>query len=293
MIRVLLKTDNRLFSEKLAYRLSEMTDRMKIDLEGTEEDYDVVIDDSCEKEILPVSALLRQIITAYTEKTGNPFYERENGLKRVFRFSSRFGGSGLSSVAFSFARILCGKTGQRTLFVDYGPEGRFIAGEYISLPEGSVRELEYMVREKRLGDPFRYLSEDHYGPFVICIERNDPESIMRVAEKGGFRQIVICGNAEEELMPGEEVRIAVVNMKDIRYADLNGVPEGYDYLVKNRDYINSVSGNTVAIADDAVSFKLIDKNVRISMSGDFGIGVDKLVRMVTEDDEKGIIWKMS
>ncbi len=37
---------------------------------------------------------------------------------------------------------------------------------------------------------------------------------------------------------------------------------------------------------------MLDSVVRISMAGEFGIGVEKLVRMV-EEDEKGIFWNMS
>ena len=108
MIKVLIDLSDRQFGEDLAFSLSGLSDKLSIDLENKGE-YDYVIDDKTE-EILPVSALLDRIIGSYTEMTGKPFYGLEKGLKKAFLFTSPEGGSGLSSVAFSTARVILSPT---------------------------------------------------------------------------------------------------------------------------------------------------------------------------------------
>ncbi len=292
MIRVLIDLKDRDFKEKLAYRLSEISHGLEIDLVRDEDPYDVEIGDDYDGLILPVSKLYEQILTSYTEKTGNLLYSPDKGAKTVVRFISEQGGCGLSSVAFSFARIICGRTGQRTLYVDTGPEGRFLSGEYTDVAAGSVKELNYMLKEGRLGDPRRYLSRDHFGPFVICTGRSDGDMIRRIAESGGFTQVVVSGSERTGDFPKSTTDIIVINKGDVRSACSDHVPDGYDFMVRNMDYANNVSGNIISIAKDEVSFKMIEGAVRISMTGEFGIGIEKLVRAVM-GDEKGFLWNMS
>lgn len=291
MIKVLIDLSDRELGEALAARLSGITDMLSIDMEKTRE-YDYVIDDDTE-EILPVTALLDRIIGSYTEMTGKPFYGPERGLKKAFLFSSHEGGSGLSSVAFSFARVISGWSGHKVLYVDIGPEGRFLAGEYADPAPGKVRELEYMIKNTRLRYPMKYLSRDHFGPFVICMERYDPDLISEIAESGGFSRLVAAGASYGFENCEEVIRVEVINVKDVRSCGTGSGAGEYDYLVRNRDYINTVSGNEVSISEDSLSFKFIDGGLRISLSGDFGIGIDKLAKEITKNDGSGVFWKMS
>ena len=291
MIKVLIDLKDRQFGEKLACRLSCMSDKLSIDLENRGE-YDCIIDDRT-GEILPVSELLEHIIASYTEVTGKSFYAGENRLKKAFLFSSPEGGSGLSSVAFSFARRLAGSTGQKTLYADVGPYGRFSAGEYTVPARGDVRELEYLIRNNRLSDPMKYLSKDHFGPFVICMEKYNEETIMKILEAGGFSRLVISGASGDPGWPEDRVRIRVLNMKDVRTSGEEEDLSGSDYIVHNRDYINSVSGKVISIADDSLSFKFMNGGLRISLSGEFGIGIEKLAKEIAEDEGSGFFWEMS
>ena len=114
-----------------------------------------------------------------------------------------------------------------------------------------------------------------------------------MAESGGFSRLVIAGAEDGFESCEERVRIKVINAKDVRSAGMGWGPDEYDYIVRNREYMNSVSGNEVSIADDSLSFKYTDGGLRISLSGDFGIGIDKLAKEITDDEGSGIIWKMS
>ncbi len=291
MIKVLISLSDRQFGEELAFRLSGMSDKLSIDMENNGE-YDYVIDDKTE-EILPVSALLDNIIGSYMEKTGKPFYGPEKGLKKAFLFTSPEGGSGLSSVAFSFARTLSGISGQKVLYIDIGPDGRFCAGEFTDPAQGNVRELKYLIKNKGLRYPMKYLSRDHFGPFVICMENCDADIIRNIAEAGGFSRLVVAGAAGDFGFCEETVNIHVMNMKDVRSSGIETDLSEYDFIVHNREYINSVSGNEISIADDSLSFKYMDSGLRISLSGEFGIGIEKLAKEMTGDDGPGVFWELS
>ena len=291
MIKVLISLSDRQFGEELAFRLSGMSDKLSIDMENNGE-YDYVIDDKTE-EILPVSALLDNIIGSYMEKTGKPFYGPEKGLKKAFLFTSPEGGSGLSSVAFSFARTLSGISGQKVLYIDIGPDGRFCAGEFTDPAQGNVRELKYLIKNKGLRYPMKYLSRDHFGPFVICMEKYDAGIISSIADAGGFSRLVVAGAFGDFGSCEEKVRVQVINMKDVRSSGMGPGPEEFDFIVRNRDYINSVSGNEISISDDRLSFKYMDGGLRISLSGEFGIGIEKLTKEMTGDDGPGVFWGMS
>ena len=289
MIKVLISLSDRQFGEELAFRLSGLSDKLSIDMEDKGE-YDYVIDDRTE-EILPVSALLDRIIGSYMEMSGKPFYGPEKGMKKAFLFTSPEGGSGLSSVAFSFARTLSGVYGQKILYADIGPEGRFLAGEYTEPAQGNIRELEYLIKNNGLRYPMKYLSKDHFGPFVICMEKYNAGIIRNIAEAGGFGRLVVAGAAGDFDYCEENVHIQVINMKDVRSSGLESGSS--DFIVRNREYINSVSGNEISIADDSLSFKFMNGIIRISLSGEFGIGIEKLTKEITGDDGSGVFWEMS
>ena len=291
MIKVLINLSDRQFGGKLAMKLSETSDMLDIKTEGSG-GYDFIIDDGTD-EILPVSGLVDRILGSYMETTGKPFYGPERGLKKAFLFTSPEGGSGLSSVAFSFARTIAGKTGQKTLYTDIGPAGRFTAGEYTEKATGTVRELEYVIKNIGLIYPMKYLSRDHFGPFVLCMDKYAPDIIWNVAEAGGFTRIVIAGADGDFGYCDDIVRMAVINVKDVRSAGMDHNSGGYDYVIRNREYINTVSDNEISIADDSLSFKFMDGGVRISLSGEFGIGIEKLVKVAEDDGEEGVFWKMS
>ena len=139
----------------------------------------------------------------------------------------------------------------------------------------------------------KYLSKDHFGPFVICMEKYNEETIMKILEAGGFSRLVLSGASGDPGWPEDRVRIQVLNMKDVRTSGEEEDLSGSDYIVHNRDYINSVSGKVISIADDSLSFKFMNGGLRISLSGEFGIGIEKLAKEIAEDEGSGFFWEMS
>ena len=282
MLKILIDLSSRGLAEKLAMRLSELSGRLEITIaEGKEtgaDSFDCIIDDENLKEIFPVSAFLNSIIEKYTNDRGKPFYGPEKGFRRAFLFTSPMGGSGLTSCAFVFARILAGKTGAKVLFADIGRKDTFRYGEFSVIPEGKEGELNYLVEKNRGINISRFLAEDHYGPYCIILKHCTYEVIAALVRNGGFDYIVAALPEEKELISDDPVRIIVLNTKDSRYIEHSEKIKECEWVIMNRGYVNKVMVNQIHVADDQISFKWPDEGVRISMNGDFAVGLEKLYK---------------
>lgn len=296
MIKVLLDINSRKLSDRLGERLCELSDRLMVSTEdgsaGTGEEFDFIIREEDLKDIFPVSALAERIALDYSIKEGKPFYGPEKGIRRAFFFSSPFGGRGASAVAFVFARLLQGKGREKVLFADTGSDG-LIYGEFTEEAEGREEELMYMIRKGRSPEPGRYLSRDYYGPRCICIRKEHlAEAAAYFCENSDITALVAVSDPAEG--PYEESGvIRVLNIKDARYLTLDQEDADH-FTVHNRDYINRVNDRIVCISDDPLSFKTPGSGVRITMDGEFALGVEKLLKEVTDiDGYGGIQEKMS
>jgi hypothetical protein len=285
MIRVLINSGSPEFRKKLARRLCELSDRLMISLDEGEEDggneYDFIIGDEMGKDIFPVSALLNKISAAYSIKEGKPFYGPEKGIRKAFFFTSPYGGSGTSSIAFTFARLLSGKMNEKVLFMDTGRDG-LIYGEFTRKAEGKREELLYRINKGRPVEAGRYLSEDYYGPQCISVNAGSfAQTAEALSQNMDITSLVAVSEPEDGIF--DEVHIIrVVDIKDARYLLMSDDEDVF--TVHNRDYINRVNGRIIYLADDPLSFKTPEGGVRISMDGEFAIGVEKLLREVTGYD---------
>ncbi len=285
MIRVLINTGSREFRKKLARRLCELSDRLMISLHESDEDgenkYDFIIGEETERDIFPVSALLNKISVAYSIKEGKPFYGPEKGIRKAFFFTSPYGGSGTSAIAFTFARLLSGKMNEKVLFMDTGRDG-LMYGEFTRKAEGKREELLYRINKERHVEAGRYLSEDYYGPQCISIDAdNFAGTAEALSQNMDITSLVAVSEPEDGIF--DEVHIIrVVDIKDARSLLIND--DENVLTVHNRDYINRVNGRIISVSDDPLSFKTPESGVRISMDGEFAIGVGKLLREVTGYD---------
>ena len=286
MIKVNVDIGNRYLSEKLAERICELSENILVTVgkgtEGAEEVFDIVIDDNYDGRIFPVSGLVDEILSSYSIKTGKPFYGPETAFRKVFYFTSPFGGSGTSSIALVFARHLSGRKNEKVLFVDTGRDG-LIYGEFIRENEGGYEELKYVIRKERPLDPGRYLSLDYYGPECIRTGREDMETVIgAIASQRPFTALVCVSDPPDgEFIKGTVIQ--VLDVKDARY--LAAVRDEKGFTVHNRDYINRVNDRIISIADDPLSFKCPSDRVIISMDGEFALGTEKLMREVMREYE--------
>ncbi|MBO5995229.1 MAG: hypothetical protein J6Q41_06930 [Firmicutes bacterium] len=281
VISVRIDTGDGDFDRRLGRRLCELYEGFSISFGKRKEDReaDIVIDESLDFSLLPVSELLSNLSDQFTKITGKAFYRPKNGLKKLYFFSSPQGGSGLSSVAFVFARQLAMREGEKVLYIDCGDPGSFPSME-TSDRYRSQEELIFLIRSGRDYKLKDFTSMDHYGVEVLIIRELDIGLLRSLELKAEADSIVI--SKREALEDTDMISIKVYNARDSRMTDEMRLEDGKEIKVINREYVNREDGNRVLIADDSLSFKNPDGRVRIAMDGDFAYGVEKLLGKVKE-----------
>ena len=281
VISVRIDTGDTEFDLRLGRRLTELYEGFRISFGERKGDFeaDIVIDENINVNLLPVSGLVSYLSDKFMETTGKAFYRPKNGLKKHYFFSSPQGGSGLSSVAFVFARQITIREGEKVLYIDCGSDGSFLSLEG-SDPARSQDELLFMIRSGREYVLNDFTSMDHYGVQVLVLRELDNNILNSIELKAEADSIVI---SRREAMEDKDFRhIRVLNARDSRMTDDMRLEDGEYISVINREYVNREDGNRLLLADDGLSFKNPDGRVRISMDGDFAYGVEKLWRKVNE-----------
>ncbi|MBR6473112.1 MAG: hypothetical protein IKS99_05245 [Firmicutes bacterium] len=288
-IRIMIDTGDPDFDRRLGRRMAEISEGFQIEYgngspdEGDEDRYDVILDGNCEKGYLPVSRTVEAISDNYSRTTGKPFYRPKNGRKNTYIFRSHIGGCGLSSVAFVFSRLLTMKRGEKVLYVDVGTPGSFASYEG-SESLKPVSEMIFLIRTGRIFDIYDHVVRDHFGPCVLVLERPDKDVLDAVIECSGFDSLVISLRGDVKIADAAE--ILLTNAKDARISESMRLEDRGIITVINREYVNKAEGDRVLIADDCLSFRNPEGRLRIAMDGEFAIGVEKLLRKVT--DENGV-----
>ena len=281
VISVRIDTGDREFDLRLGRRLTELYEGFRISFGEPEDntEADIVIDENMDVSLLPISKLLSYLSDKFMETTGKTFYRPKNGLKKHYFFSSPQGGSGLSSVAFVFARHIAIREGEKVLYIDCGCDGSFLSFEG-SEPSRSQDELLFLIRSGREYVLNDFISMDHYGVQVLVLRELDNNILSSIELTAEADSIVI---SRREAMEDKDFRyFRVLNVRDSRMTDEMRLEDGEYISVINREYVNREDGNRLLVADDGLSFKNPDGRVRISMDGDFAYGVEKLWRKVNE-----------
>lgn len=282
MFRIRIDLEDSQLEAKYGKRLGELSGSLDIVLgkDLDTEDADLVIDRGNFSSFFPVSKGLIAISDRYSEKMGKPLYRPKNGFRKRYFFTSPVGGSGLSSIALVFARLVSGKTGEKVLLIDVGKDGSFIYAETGEMPSRTIDELRFRAdtgQEIAMGD---YLMSDHYGIDILTAEEISNELLDILMLKGNYDTVVTAGIPQTEGEDGMD--ISVINIKDSRMCDHKCEA---DIKVINREYINNVSEDRVLIKEDGLSFKNPFGKVMIAMDGDFSYGVEKLMRKAVKEYE--------
>ena len=282
MFTIRIDLEDRDLETRFGRRLAELTGSLEIILGKKKEDCagDLVIDTENFREFIPVYRGLSIIADKYIAKTGKPLYQPKNGFRKHYLFTSPTGGSGLSSIALVFSRLLSARTGEKVLLIDIGRPGSFIYAEMDREPQKTIRELEYRAETDQdilLAD---HLIRDHYGIDILSLQSLGSKLLGILETKGGYDTVVIAGETEAAEAGGME--ISIINMRDSRMCDH---PDSGHITVRNRDHINNIKEDRVLIAEDGLSFKNPSGTVVISMDGDLAYGVDKLMRRAVNEYE--------
>lgn len=285
MLSIVIDLKDEKLASRLAKALASSSDKLDVGFKSKERKTgDLVISQKMEEDILPISGLMKIISDTYMKKTGKPLYSLKKGFRKLYSFTSPTGGSGLTSAAFVFSRLLAGKMNEKVLFIDVGRKGSFTSEESEISPLRNSRELEYLIKKGMKYSLEEHLTKDYYGVWVLKLEAMDEEIFRSIDSRGGFDTIVVAGAPEVIITEG--IRIVILNSKDARSLDAYYGEEG-SIVVRNREYINHISEDRVLIAEDGLSFKNPGSGVVISMDGDFAIGVDKLMRKAVSEYNYG------
>ena len=253
---------------RLAKRFSELSPGIQTEVcSKVKGEYDFVIKDRDLKDIFPVSEALDRMEDEYFKRTGKRLQRSNKGPRGLFLFTSGTGGSGLTAVAFTFARHIAGKLNEKVLFIDtdsWGPLDYLEAG---SEGKPSSRELMYKIRTGSETDLSRYISRDRYGPEVITVKDPSKDELLGILEASDCRFGVISGRS---IPIKGSARIEVVNEWDKRHPPRD--PES-DLRISNKGSM---------VPEDPESFISEGGRVKIDMSGDFALAVRKVFREVID-----------
>ena len=284
-IKLRVDTGDPELDKRLVRRLTEEYEGiaafMRREASGERDRYDMVIDEEYEGNILPVSRLVSDLSQIYLKRTGKTLIRPKKGQKALYWFSSLYGGSGLSSVAFVFSRLLAMKKGEKVLYIDMGSGGTFdyFEGED---PEKPVGELVFLIKTGREFALDEYISRDHFGIDVLSLKDADHEIVRAIEASSGHDAIVFSSHERRFFADSKEV--LVLNAKDARITEEMRLVEGKGIRIINREYINKVDKDRILVSDDLLSFKNPSGRVRIAMDGDFSLGVEKLLRIISNDN---------
>ncbi len=262
---------------KLAKRFAELAPGIETDTVNEDGgEYDFVITEDNLEAIFPVSEALNRMEGQYFKRTGKRLQRANKGPKGLFIFTSGTGGSGLTAVSLTFARIMAGKLNGRVLYISGDGYGQTDYLECVKVPERQSMELMYLLRTG--ADPVvgAYLSKDRYGPLAISLKDPDRETLLGIIEGSGCEYAVISGR---KVPIDGNARIEVINAMDRRRPAPD--PDA-DVTVYNR-------GQTIPRDED--SFTWDGQDVKISMSGDFALQVGKLFREGVDEYGYGRTWQ--
>ena len=263
-------------SRDLARRISELYSGVSIIIMGAEGDEktDVLIDDECDLD-LPVSLLMRNLLSEYEERTGLRIGVIRRYGHEILSVESATGGSGVSSVSTVLGRHFAGREGKKVLIVENIGQDDLSYSEPLHPPERSRRELEFSIAKGRKICLSKYYYRDRYGPFFISL-RAGVSCISEIVESEGEFDMVIFSGIKGEELPDCAKRIYVSSSTDRRSGVLKGACPGIKVL--NRSKESGFSEDIVRIAEDEESFSVEGDRVIIRMDGDFARGVDILYR---------------
>lgn len=142
----------------------------------------VIIDDERLKKTPSVSKLFESIREEYEEITGERLCIRTAERIKTLVFYSKMGGSGVTSLAMVFGRLLASKYGKKTLYVSV--DGNRDWEKYIPEKESMDRinqcagELEYRLSTGSLTGLDKYLYRDGWG--LDLVELRSPSLVPKL-----------------------------------------------------------------------------------------------------------------
>ncbi len=291
-LKIQIDTLDKAYSRALARRFTELSSRLEILTYRSDEEYDVLITDKTEyftinakedtilfleedDKYLPASILLERAVTIYDKNNKTSFHAGEESKLKSIYFNSPFGGSGTTSIALTFARLLM-QMNLNTLFTSIDPLEDF--KRYLPIcqePLKNKEQIEYLLSSKRDMILEEFLLRDRYGLSILPLSNMQSmlqiESYIRNRNKYDFL-VIDCGRSN--IITGGDYQFTIVSANDSR-THPNTPNESQIY---NMSTGNGLTSNGLSIAYDPKSFCVLEGCIDIRMDGVFCQGVESIVK---------------
>lgn len=227
-----------------------------------------------ERAPIPMPEIYANMLDVYKNMYGIPFERKCNSKTIIYRFASMAGGSGVSAISITMARLLVCK-GAKVLYINAGGSASWrMYASGCQEPLRGSDELELMIKNRTGFSLASYVMTDSYGLEILEIRRYIRRVIEYITSLGTYDAVVV-DMPEGDYTAWADATFLVLNEKDIRRVD----PEGKVTLVRNRSYYSIAEGDAIHIADDMASFEVVDggKGIKIALDKNFARGVEKLI----------------
>ena len=268
-----------------------------------------------ERAPMPMHEVYAEMLDVYRNMYGISFEKKRLSKTIVYRFASMAGGSGVSAISITMARLLVCK-GSKVLYINAGGSASWrLYASGCPEPLRGSDELELMIKTQTGFSLASYVQTDDYGLEILEIRRNIRKVIEYIAKLGIYDAVVV-DMPEGDYTGWADSTFLVLNEKDVRRVDPGHMIDGRKHpiilrgrinfmqykeynpsdcdtadenmcsvdsevmtLVRNRSYYSIAEGDAIHIADDAASFELVDggKGIKIALDKNFARGVEKLI----------------
>lgn len=276
------------------------------DKAGCREDFEpskVVYLQECGYRISEIYNRVMDVVCLKRENNGEMLQLSLRGsgeMCRMMAFFGKSGGSGVTSVAMTAARLLAGMYGEAVLYV--GADGDYSAGDDGDGGDGVLsnmwKELHYRIKNDRPIYAEKFVQRDDYGLEYLqtCTEPlgllglYGEEFWQKLAQRCGYKWIFFdLGKRKSapswtipvEIFNYRDVRdryaleyaggIRIVNRADVNCADVN--------CADNANYDGDKNGAVFQVADDEDSFSY----GKISLSKNFAAGIRDFAGWLMEE----------
>ena len=318
-MNVVLRLENQYHLQALAKRLVQLTDRIRINIVGPEQNMEwkekdvLYVDDELAAACSSASALLEKLKFMYTEKTGERLCCAPDAGPAIVGVGSAAGGSGTTAAALTLARLLAGRLKGETLLIFAGGSGNplvyletseehegskgEVKREYKDQSEltGISRELDYMLSHNLRTDIMKYIKRDRYGPFAAACTAPPRLLLDRLEKLAEVEAAVIdfgtsCGGRTAgchvfaEVAARGDLRAAEFREKaaDSNFAASHYSAAAARLFILNKAAAMDQTDRLFCVPYDRESFRATSHQIEIAMDGLYAAAMRKAADKVIE-----------
>ncbi len=246
---------------------------------------------------LPIRETVRKIASLYFDMTGEIFAVAGEDTPTVLEFYSRFGGSGVTSIAVTTARLLAASSERRVIYLNlrrYDDYEFYVDVDFRGL--SSKRKFIYKIKKTSgtiLIDEF--IREDKWRVGYFCPQKGgnsfeyecDADIIIDYLIKYKDISYIVVDSYEACCDGG--IQVEVINSKDLRNRNEEKMINSKDLRNRNEEKkglsiynFSDDVGEEFHVPEDNESFRIKGDTIDISMTGKFISSIEEIVKYLKE-----------